>query len=383
MTEIAEIVNHALNGTTEKIPMQDTTTTLVTRKKFVCTVCGRDDFKNQQALGSHVRYSHNTQKQATRVQNHPANRKAMRSELARRAMAGEEVGDFKPNPLGLRTDKLGRNIEKRYAGRPAGWLTALDMIAKYPGMIRRMEHNGIASCLKQHPEWKETLMGRGEPKQTLYDAINQMRYGKHSHTEIAKLRKQHRRIPDDADLKGPRPVSRPGRPAGIPDKSKRTHWSKQQYDLCKAIFESGNYRAGKKGKSINWTWAFSEHPDWAKELNYSEETRSLFLSFAARVRTGGGPYHHLGNKAGKIKEMEHAKKQMLITQEPVEAVPVDQNGKVAITVAGHLFTLEQLEAIVIAHQNKLEHVKFCPECGYNQLMHNKAYTIAKRHSQHE
>jgi hypothetical protein len=56
-------------------------------------------------------------------------------------------------------------------------LTANDMIEQHPDVMRQVAQLGKAQAFRQHPEWEQLLMGHGESRQAIYDAINTLRFG--------------------------------------------------------------------------------------------------------------------------------------------------------------------------------------------------------------
>lgn len=162
----------------------------------------------------------------------------------------------------------------------------------------------------------------------------------------------------------PEPVKRKmGRPRG----DLRTVWTKEQADLARSILNMPQWRY-RDGKSVNWEEAFRVHPDWGQALKYStqQKERAIFMSFIGRVRMG------------KTSRLPSSGSLLPVSSEVV-ATPIP-NGSAGIQIGNRQYELIELEQIVKAHQNKLEHLLFCPHCGHNLVMHTKAYSIARRHS---
>lgn len=52
-----------------------------------------------------------------------------------------------------------------------------------------------------------------------------------------------------------------------------------------------------------------------------------------------------------------------------------------IEILGKLWTVPELETLIREKTNQVQPMKFCPNCGFNSSMHNKAYSVAMRHTQ--
>lgn len=206
-------------------------------------------------------------------------------------------------------------------------LTTKEMITQHPDILQELGKTGVAAGLRAHPEWREKLGLGGRPLETatqLYAAVGKVQKGK----AVAR-NTQH--------IEG--------------------SWSAEQRDLVRKIIEDPATPKSVTG-NVLWKRVFDANPAWGAALRYSATGKEgqRFMAFVGRVKK---------MKQGKV----------------TSALPAHSNNEALITVAGHEYSAADIEALLKEQRNALRPLKFCPECGYNLAMHQKALTIALRHSQ--
>lgn len=227
-------------------------------------------------------------------------------------------------------------------------LTRTTLLKAYPKIFERIHKmGGCGPAFSKHPDWKIKLTARGEPMQNVYDALTYYRQS---------LKAQE----PEPVVSAPRKV---GRPVGTTDSWGRYLWSAEQYALAKQILNDPQNRT-TTGKLIPWEILMKQHPEWVSQFNYSPDNKA-FLSFMVRVRQGKGP---------------------MIARPSSTVAALVGNGThstAGIVIAGREYQLLELEQIIRAQQNSVKPLNFCPNCGTNLVMHSKAFSIAKRHSNSE
>lgn len=340
MSEISDLLNkHLGNGAAPpEVAIETPSPNNRPAGKLVCRYCGKDDFAANHQLATHIRVDHKKEREKAKTK---LDRQIDRQTIVKRM------------PSGARSQAADPAVRQR-----PGFLTAGQMIAQYGGIVKRIQKLGTAKAFKEHPEWEKTLLGRGEPRQNLYDAINRVRWNKGKRwspeAAAAKARANHKALPVESKPKV-------GRPPGAVEKKKRTHWTKEQYDLAKSIMENSQFRKGNG--FMNWDLAFNMHPDWAKALNFDPRSRNTFMSFVGRVRDGAKPYGYLNTK----RHQEPA----VVQLEP------------EIQVDGQSYSAEQIRKLVAFVKEHVDGCNHCPKCGYNLQKHHLAFTVAKRHSDNQ
>src|SRR5437899_5431531 len=217
------------------------------------------------------------------------------------------------------------------------------MLETYPGIIKQVSDMGVKHAFKAHPEWKQTLLGRGEPKQALYDAVNRLRHG--SRAERTKKKEHKPRFTVALEHKGP------GRPRGKGGAAEP--WPKEDRDLILKIMADPAFKQGDK---VKWKRAWAAHPEWEKQL--LARGPSLFMSFVGRIRKNGVPQTPAQEQQPVVIESETT----LYTQ-----AQVDELVHKAVEKALHKVLQQQINP-----------VNFCPNCGEELDPFNKTNTANHR-----
>jgi hypothetical protein len=318
MSEISQILDKALEGHQPETEPPKPPKPMKALTEIICPHCGRSDFKNKAGLAGHMYTTH--RHLVKRVQNHPANKAALKK------------------------------------------LTATEMLEEFPGVIRQVSFLGVRRAFEKHPEWEKTLLPGSTPRQSLYDAVNRFRHAergekyrvhKSAKPNLDKLRAQHKKIPMSEHQKPVRKYKKQG--------GSRIAWSREQFDLAKAILNAPQWRKpGPKGV-IDWARAFDQHPEWAKVFGLPGISTNTFQSFIGRVRNG----------------------QVVQPEASTNGEPMKVETPVVFRVLGRDYSLTELEVLIKAQQNALTPLGFCPRCGLHLKMHTKAYSIAVRHGGEE
>lgn len=301
-------------------------TTTTTKEKFECKYCERK-FDRVQELATHVRLDH-------------------KAERAKAIAAGEPPrknrhNERTPQPV----IEEGQRLTKR------------GILDRFPGILKRI-HNlgGCKVAFEKFPQWKVKLTARGEPMQSVYDALTMYRK---SIGAIAP-KTPNLEAANQARIKvstGEVVAEKPKR-----GKQKRKQWSKEQYDLARAIIDDPQWRM-VNGTDVDWERVMRAHPSYEQVLEYRNET---FKSFVQRVRRGGGT---------RVK----SKMSLVPVETAAAAEPLNGQAHHGILILGREYGLTDLERILKHYKELRHHLKACPECGYNLKEHTHCYNIVKRH----
>jgi hypothetical protein len=135
-----------------------------------------------------------------------------------RGTMGDELEVGAPTPAGPPPEQqvTSRKLTRVAADAPptikegGTRMTANDMIEQHPDVMRQVAELGKAQAFRMHPEWEQLLMGHGESRQAIYDAINTLRFGsKYERKKNNRKLKKLRLLNNEPEQAPPVPVREP------------------------------------------------------------------------------------------------------------------------------------------------------------------------------
>lgn len=116
-------------------------------------------------------------------------------------------------------------------------------------------------------------------------------------------------------------------------------------------------KAFQRGDQIAWKQAFTLHPEWKEQVFKSKQS---FAALVARVRAGQGSSIPL-EAPQRLAEAAH-----------VEVAPLPERFLLGDKVWTHAEVIQKLQLVPC---------NFCPNCGADMQMHNRAFSVQRRHAQ--
>ena len=301
-------------------------------------------------------------------------------------------------------------------------LTATEIMAQHPDKLKVLAQLGTSKALKEHPDWEAILLPGNTPRQTLYDAINKTRAGTKGAAPVPKKTKVDGR---KTVVKVPKNVTVEQRNAIIrfikdPANIQKYRFKKETFEAAVAAFAPGKLYAGSS--ALHRWFNYIGRPGYDPDVSTGAAPTPLVPSPSAEpapVAAAAGPNKPGGRMsmaqvdefvAALAKNKPNFKsfrecfivtcKEMGKTLLPSSATVSKYHGMVkkklsneeeqpngngavvihTVQLLGRTYTTQELETILQQHQNMVRPIKHCPECGYSVTMHNKAYSIAIRHS---
>jgi len=303
-------------------------------------------------------------------------------------------------------------------------LTAAQIMAQHPDKLKVLAQIGTAKGLREHPDWEAILLPGATPRQTLYDAINRTRTGKTKAgyptgaVPVPKIDSIGRKV----STKMPKNVTVEQRNAIIrfikdPANLAKYRFKKETFEAAVAAHAPGKLSSGS---SAIYRWfEYIGKPGYDPDLSTGAVPTALATDIPQPVPSAPVAEPEAKRKVGH--RMSKADTDRLVAtliinrakfasfrecfiatvaELKMSLLPISANvsryRKLAkasentgngaavmihtVQLLGRTYTTQELETILQQHQNNVRPIKHCPECGYSVTMHNKAYSIAIRHS---